>query len=512
MFHSLWRKSSPGLRVRRMAGCIVAGIAIAGLASTGLNSTAQADAPVSASKQFSGAAYAANPSNPLAANKWGVITFRNHPNSPWYQWQQNTVTANEPLLRRLAVQPFADTYIPGPHNTGHEITDLINNVQGGDPNTLTQFTLFGIYTVGGGEGSRDALTAREKTAYRRWIRSVSNQVGRSRVAIVMEADLAIIANRTDIVEHHPVVDAAARRGLVAWATKHIHDNNPNSVVYLDAGAAGWLSHPMDAVKLLKSSGIRYARGFALGATHFSFLGDNILYGRGLVRRLAAHGVPRKHVVIDTADNGRPYVRPQWDTVHPRHDWENGWPCTSNRQRVCWALGAPPTWKVGNRSLNRLPERYQPVAKRYVDAYLWFGRPWVRFVEPSDPPGTNAAFQMNKAIGASKYSPYYGDLNPMDYRLTRPVIKTAKNPVNVRVNRTIRVPVTISGGNGRYTGVHVTRFGDKASATLSGRGGNRVLRVKGLKLGITKFQVKAKSVGWKASPPLMVTVRITRRVP
>ena len=48
---------------------------------------------------------------------------------------------------------------------------------------------------------------------------------------------------------------------------YVLSRQPRTSVYIDASDADWLKVP-DAVAMLKASGITYARGFALGATHY----------------------------------------------------------------------------------------------------------------------------------------------------------------------------------------------------------------------------------------------------
>lgn len=148
--------------------------------------------------------------------------------------------------------------------------------------------------------------------------------------------------------------------------------------------------------MLLRAGIAHVRGFALGATHYDSTAANIRYGAELVRELEEAGVPGRHFVVDTADNGRPFTWTEYRTKHPRGDFDNAEVCRTRQERRCVTLGIPPTTAVA-RPRWGLPEDARDLALRHVDGYLWFGRPWlVRQAAP---------FSLQRTLGIARTTPY-----------------------------------------------------------------------------------------------------------
>jgi len=346
---------------------------------------------------MSGRPLAANPGNPLAGGLWSVNTG---------YWDQGLFSAytkatgsDQAYLAKSALQPRALWFTLG--NSGHSSTAVANYIateQHGDPSVLVQMAIFGIWGYGGEDNRlKQPLTATEIADYQAWIQSVSAQIGTARVAIILEPDLALAVKRRDLPKSQRTKGARGRQLLAAYAAKTFHDHNPQAAVYLDAGDADWLTIPQ-ATALLQRSGIQYARGFALGATHYSSTQDDIEHGAALVAALARKGVT-SHLVIDTADNGRPFTYAQFYRRHPATKggfFDDSFPCRSQRATVCNALGVPPTWKVTSTALS-LTAAQRRTAARLVDGYLWFGRPWLK--DQATP------FVAKKAILAGKYSPF-----------------------------------------------------------------------------------------------------------
>jgi len=277
------------------------------------------------------------------------------------------------------------------------ISDYIAATQHGHPNTLVQLALFRIFPRGEDQRTKP-MTAAEVTAYKAWMRRAAAAIDSARVAVVLEPDLAELAPpaRTGAPR---VPDAAVRESLVAYAARLL-SALPRTTVYLDAGDADWLSVDK-AVTLLRRSGVRYARGFALGATHYSSVRANVVYAKAVAVGLAEHGLTGKHAVLDTADNGRGFTWPYWHTHRQRlgNDFDNARICASRTTRLCDTLGLPPTWRVTRRSLGTAA--VNRAAATYVDGFLWFGRPWLdRQAAPYD---------QSRALRAARSTPY-GQVN------------------------------------------------------------------------------------------------------
>lgn len=342
---------------------------------------------------MSGAPLPQNPSNPLAGGQWSVNTGYWDSLYPAYTAASGTDRA---YLAKSALQPRALWFTIG--NSAHRptaISSYIAQEQHGDPSVLVQLAIFGIWGFKGeGNRTKHKLTAKERATYRSWIDQASAQIGSSRVAIVLEPDLALAAKRPDLPKKQRTKGLAVRQGLARYAAQTFAAHNPRAAVYLDAGDADWLT-TSQAVTLLQSSGIAYARGFALGATHYSAAQADIDHGAAIAAALAAKGIQR-HFVIDTADNGRPFTYGQFYAKHPHGFFDNSAPCKKPTATVCNALGVPPTWKVTSTELP-LSAAQRSTAAQLVDGYLWFGRPWLR--------NQATPFVRSKAIRAGMYSPF-----------------------------------------------------------------------------------------------------------
>jgi hypothetical protein len=242
------------------------------------------------------------------------------------------------------------------------------------------------------------MTAAEQTHYRRWIRRVSAGIGGSRVLIALEPDLAITANPASA---DGVRDPQVRQGLTAYAARWFHDHNPRAVVYLDAGASDWLS-PAQAAALLVRSGVQFARGFSLDVTHYTPTADNVAHGSEVVQELARRGLPGKHFVIDTADNGRGYTWSQWAQRFGAGGYDDSRRCPDTQATLCNALGVPPTWRVTDPayvSAVGLTAAEVRSATQDVDAYVWLTRPWMR--------NQASPYQRGKALAAARSTPFAG---------------------------------------------------------------------------------------------------------
>ena len=108
-----------------------------------------------------------------------------------------------------------------------------------------------------------------------------------------------------------------------------------------------------------------------------------------MRALQAAGYGTKHMVINTAQNGAPFLNGQYhgDVGNPRV-------CASSRDSICATLGIPPTWDVASPRWG-LSAGQRAIAGRYADAYLWIGRPWLDY--------GSAPFDLGRALGLAASS-------------------------------------------------------------------------------------------------------------
>lgn len=319
--------------------------------------------------------------NRLAVGPWGIDAS----DELARDWAAQTGTTRT-LLGRIEQQSRVRWFTPGipTSSVASVIQRYIANVQATNgPDALVPMALFRIFPRG--EAQRDQpMTDAEVAAYRAWMLAAVQAIGSTRAVVVLEPDLAELAppNRSGA----PVVpDAARREGLVKQAAQRL-SALPHTTVYLDSGDSDWL--PVDkATTLLIRSGVAYARGFALGATHYSPVAANVTYAEALQASLAQQGYAGRKAILDTADNGRGFTWMYWHSHKARlgSDFDNAAICTSRTATECVTLGHAPTWNVGS---SRAP---------YVDGFLWFGRPWLtRQASP---------YNRTRALQAARTTPF-----------------------------------------------------------------------------------------------------------
>ncbi|MDR0884370.1 MAG: Ig-like domain-containing protein [Oscillospiraceae bacterium] len=375
-------------------------------------------------KKYTGKAYAENPNNPLVTSAWAVnygwwdnkntrttattvsgAKVAKRIGGPLDDYMNFTTTgAEHKLLERIVSQPASIYFTPSnsskENGAQNSAKAYIEKMQQGDKNALVQMTIFGIFNVGGGEYSTDALTAAEKAKYKAWIQYLSEGIADAKVALIFEADAALLAARVDTPGvAREFADTATRRSLIKWAAKYISEHNKNAAIYLDAGDADWLDAD-DAVRLLKQIGIEYARGFALGATHLAATRDGIYYAQVLSKKLAIDGYANKKAILDTADNGNGFTHGDYTGGTDARVDTKGLPYGDPRtqtyagQARTSVLGIAPTWQVASADTG-LSSELTKIAKQYVDGYLWFGRPWL--YQQTSP------YSRTKALAAARYT-------------------------------------------------------------------------------------------------------------
>jgi endoglucanase len=167
------------------------------------------------------------------------------------------------------------------------------------------------------------------------------------------AALAPIGHRATVIvepDGLPVIGkclsprAANQRLALMRAVSKRLGSVPNLTTYIDIGSSRWLDGRY-ATRLLRRSGVRYVRGFALNTTHFYYTHEQIEYGDAIARRLG------KQYVVNTAENGRGGLKIKDPNARNVKD------------RFC---------NPKNAGLGPLPTTR--TASRYADAYLWISRP------------------------------------------------------------------------------------------------------------------------------------------
>lgn len=323
----------------------------------------------------------ARPGDPLSGLPWGNYSGPLDEVFPAYRQAQG---ADRSLLGEIALRPrvrwFGAWYSDA--QARQTASRYIANVTAGNPDVLVQMAVFRLRPWEG-EACRRLPTTAEQVSYERWIRAFAAGIGNARVALILQPDLPFAL----CVPHHSKLPLH----LVAYAAD-VFAALPRTTVYIDAGAGDWPTVG-EAAAILRVAGVRQVRGFALDATHYDSTSNEIQFGQRVVRRLAALGVPDRHFVINTAQNGRPFTYQQYGDPS-RYD--NAAVCSSPAARRCVALGIPPTWDVASPRWPLSP-RIRRLAARYVDAYLWLGRPWLD--HQSDP------FDLARALALARANPF-----------------------------------------------------------------------------------------------------------
>ena len=319
-------------------------------------------------------------SDPIAGLAWGNYTGNQDEVFPAYDAASGRDRA---LLGKIALRPrtrWFGAWYPD-SGIGPTIERYIANVTGGNPDVMAQAAVFRLDPWEQAACSQLPTTA-QQTSYRTWIDNFAAAIGTARMAIILQPDLpfALCAPGRGRLDLQLVAEAARTFTALSHTT-----------VYIDVGAGDWPSVGQ-AVSLLRGAGVGAVRGFALNATHYDATSREIGYGVRVARALARAGIPNRHFVINTAANGRGFTYQQ----HPGAIFDNAPVCRSRRSRACVTLGIPPTWQV---SLPRwgLSRGDRALADRYVDAYLWFGRPWLD--HQSDP------FDLGRSLKLAATTPF-----------------------------------------------------------------------------------------------------------
>jgi hypothetical protein len=340
----------------------------------------------------------ANPSNPLAGREWAVYTGLQ--DQAYIGWNKLSQDKKDELALFAMIEKA--TYFGrwiGDDEVTKKAQAYIASAQAGDPERLVLMTLFRMFPWEGEARIDDRLpTAAEQASYRRYVTNLAEGIGSSRVAIVVQPDGYFVKKAYEawvgkVGRHKALLPAR----MLTWTVKTLAAQ-PKTTVYLDMGSEDWARGDYASVaKYLKLSGVKYARGFSLNVSHKNYLTREIAFAQEVSKKLAAMGIPNKHAILETSDNGHPFhgseINP--DGSHEQHYTQPGEipPCKTRTQKTpCTALGVPPTTDVDNPAWGLKPS-LGAIAAKYVDAYLWVSRPWLP----------------DQGEGGTKFSPEYAEL-------------------------------------------------------------------------------------------------------
>jgi endoglucanase len=343
-----------------LLGCLLSPAAMAGVANAGIAGASRV--------------------NPLAGLPWGNYSGQLDEVFPAYRAASG---GDRQLLAKIALRPrvrwFGSWY--SDDRARATAREYLADVTAGRPDALAQMAVFRVEPWEG-EACRRIPSAAEQASYKRWIDGFAAGIGSARVALILQPDLPFAI----CVPHHSQTPLK----LVSYAAQAF-GSLPHTSVYIDAGAADWLTVGQ-AASILRAAGVRYARGFTLGATHYDSTEHEITFGQKVVRALAAARIPGRHFVINTAQNGKPFTFQQYHGPN----FDNAAVCASRSSGRCVTLGIPPTTDVANRRWG-LSARARGVAARLVDAYMWIGRPWL--YNQADP------FDLQRSLALARTTPF-----------------------------------------------------------------------------------------------------------
>lgn len=249
-----------------------------------------------------------------------------NPNSPAAS-QANAWRSSRPADARamdlLAAQPTAVWFGGWNGNIYNDVRSLVQRAaSAGKTPVLIAYNIpqrdCGGYSAGG-VGSPEA--------YRTWISSIASAIGNDKAIVILEPDA--LSGITCLSG----ADQATRMGLLSGAITTLK-NNPNTLVYLDAGHSAWVDVNTMASRL-QSANVARADGFALNVSNFRTTSESTTYGTQISQKLGG-----KHFIIDTARNG----------LGSNGEW-----CNPGGR----AIGQKPTLQTGNA---------------LIDAYLWLKVP------------------------------------------------------------------------------------------------------------------------------------------
>jgi endoglucanase len=141
------------------------------------------------------------------------------------------------------------------------------------------------------------------TAYRQWIDEVAAGLAGRPASIVLEPDvLALMTNCMNSAQQTEV------KASMAYAGKRLKAASSQAKVYFDAAHSAWLSPQEMASRLVGADIANSADGISTNVSNYRRTADEVNYGKAVI---AATGVSRLRVVVDTSRNGNGPQGSEW---------------------------------------------------------------------------------------------------------------------------------------------------------------------------------------------------------
>ena len=357
-------------------------VAPAGAASDDNTSSSSLEAKAKR-KQKLVSAQNANAKSRLRGN-WGI--YKGPADMAWKAYE-GASSKQKDQLQWFIDQPKAawfGAWVPE-NEVDKRIKRYIELSQAGDKNAMVQLTIFRMkpwYT----ESQHRQPTKSEIASYKRWIKLSAKAIGDTPTALFLQPDSTFLRG---------VPNFKLSSGLIRFAAKE-YGKLPNTKVYLETGGYDWPSPGQGGVKeaarLLKAQGIKYADGIVTNTTHYNKTKWDVKRIADLSKYFEKRGVKGLKGVVNTSSNGKGFDFGKYTGKDPDHAFA----CGKSLKGTCATFGIPPTTDVANPKWG-LDKKTRRLAKKYVDAYMWVGRPWLyRQTSP---------FMMDRTIKMSRSTPY-----------------------------------------------------------------------------------------------------------
>lgn len=225
------------------------------------------------------------PGNPLAGHRWYVDSER----SSWWVGMRTDPSAAGSMAA-AANNPMGKTFASFNTNPAVTVRDYILRAEQAQPGSIPFVNLARMEGPSCPyRGSHPGFSEQQVDS---WVRGFSRGVGGYRVMVILETD------KLTGIRCLPRSAQARRYREFKYEVQTLHRNNPNSIVYIDAGAADWGKPPSVIAGWLHDADVAEAQGFALNASHHDWTSKEVKFGLEVSKRL--HD---KHFVVNTDSNG-----------------------------------------------------------------------------------------------------------------------------------------------------------------------------------------------------------------
>jgi endoglucanase len=291
----------------------------------------------------------ATPGNPLAGHLWYVDKQR----GSWWLALQTSPKAAAPLAA-FADNPMGKTFGSFVSDPQIQVAQYIQRAEKEEPGSIPFLNLGRIDDTSCPYPPTPAGFS--ESDIDNWVNLFSQGIGNARVMIIVETD------RLTTIGCLPRWAQQRRYRELSYEVHTLHVNNPNSIVYIDAGSQDWGKNAWTMAQRLRLADVAEAQGFALGASHHDLTSLEVKFGLQISKLLGG-----KHFVVNTDSNG-------WgDKAHGHTEFSRFFHggCTPPGE----GLGIQPTVDTGSP---------------YVDAFVWAGTP---------------GFEGGSCLGYGQNSPY-----------------------------------------------------------------------------------------------------------